>query len=203
MTYRSLSSSFICLALCASSVTTQTQETKIVEPAPVQMEELFKQADLVAVVSIVSGDAEHYPTAVYKAKVLQAFKGSEKGSIIYFGPFIGYGIGEELLIFLRHSDKGIEPNQEAASSPLNYGTISSFYRVMYEGYSAMHIAYECVFDGKEIAQQCDYGVSVNTKQVVLPKSIRTFPSSRKGAFSKETNWVRKTAFVASLRKLSN
>ena len=85
---------------------------------------------------------------------------------------------------------------------VSYGAISLFYLVMYEGFSALRSDYECVFDGKEIAQQCDDGVEVNTSQVKLPKSIRTFPSSTKGAFSQETNWVRKNVFIAYLEKLS-
>ena len=150
----------------------------------------------------MSGDTERYPTAVYKAEVLQAFKGTEKGATIYFGPFIRYELGGELIVFLRHSKKGSEPNRQTAGSGLSYGSISSFYLVMYDGYSAMQSEYECVFDGKEIAQQCDYGVRLNTRQVMLPKSIKTFPSSTKGASSDDTNWVRKNVFVAYLEKLS-
>src|SRR5215467_9499730 len=200
LTGRTLSALLVaCLIVLVSNCRAQTHETTITEPAPVKVEELFKQADLVAVVRVVSGDAEHYPCAVYKAKVLQAFKGTDEGSTVYFGPFVGYGVGEELLVFLRHSQKGIEPNQNAADPSLNYGPISSFYLAMYQGYGTLHIEYECVFDGKEIAQQCDYGVRVNTHQVMLPKTIKTFPSSTKGAFSEETNWVRKSVFVVYLK----
>jgi len=192
--------SLVCLTVIASTAKAQKQEVTISEPAPVKIEELFKQADLIAVVHILSGDAEHYQTAVYKAEVLQPFKGTEKGATIYFGPFIRYELGGELIVFLRRSKNGTEP--KTATSGLSYGPISPFYLVMYEGYSALRTNYQCIFDGKEIAQQCDDGVEVNTSQVILPKSIRTFPSSTKGAFSRETNWVRKNAFIAYLEKLS-
>jgi len=72
---------------------------------------------------------------------------------------------------------------------------------MYDRYSAMQNEY--VFDGKEIAQQCGYGVRLNTRQVMLPKSIKTFPSSTEIASSDDTNWVRKSVFVAYLEKLSS
>ncbi len=162
----------------------------------------MKQADLVAIVRLLSGDIEHYPKAVYKAEVVQSFKGVQKGAIIYFGPFIGYGLGEELLVFLHHSERGIEPNQPVTNSGLSYGPISSFYLVMYEGYSALRIQYDCVFDGKEIAQQCADGISVNTLQVVLPKSVKTYPSRTKGSSNEETKWVRKAVLVAYLQELS-
>jgi hypothetical protein len=199
---RAFFTSLVCLMVITSTTKAQKQEVTISEPAPVKVEELFKQADLIAVVHILSGDTEHYQTAVYKAEVLQPFKGTEKGATIYFGPFIRYELGGELIAFLRCSKEGTEPKQQTASSGLTYGPISPFYLVMYEGYSALRTDYECVFDGKEIAQQCDDGVEVNTSQVILPKGIRTFPSATKGAFSRETNWVRKNVFIAYLRKLS-
>jgi hypothetical protein len=105
------------------------------------------------------------------------------------------------LVFLHHSEKGIEPKRPLANTGLSYGPISSFYLVMDEGYSALRIKYDCVFDGKEIAQQCDDGVRVNTDQVILPKSVKTYPSSNNGSLSENTKWVRKKVFVTYLRKL--
>ena len=195
--------SLLCFVLSAQIAKAQEQRTTISEPARVKVEELLKQADLVAIVRILSGDTEHYPQAVYKAEVLQPFKGAEKGAILYFGPFIGYGLGKELLVFLRHSEKGIEPEPRATISGLSYGSILSFYLVMYDGYSALRIDYDCVFDGQETAERCDYGIRVNTFQLVLPKSVRTYPSSTTGSFSEDTKWVRKTVFIAYLQKLSN
>jgi hypothetical protein len=203
LTNRVISTSLLCFVVFAPFAKAQEQKTRISEPAPVKVEELLKQADLVAIVRILSGDTEHYAKAVYKAEVLQPFKGVERGAIIYFGPFIGFGLGEELLVFLHQSENGIEPKQRATSPSLSYGPISSFYLVMYDGYSALRVKYDCVFDGKEIAQQCDDGILVNTFQVVLPKSVKTYPSSKRGSFSEDTKWVRKTVFIAYLQKLTN
>lgn len=196
-------SSLLCFVLSAQIARAQEPKTTISDPAPVKVEDLLKQADLVAIVRILSGDTEHYPMTVYKVEVLQPFKGAEKGAILYLGPFIGYGLGEELLVFLHHSEKGIEPESQAVPTGLSYGPISSFYLVMYDGYSALPVKFDCVFDGKEIAQQCDYGIRINTFQLVLPKSMKTYPSSTRGSFSEETKWVRKTVFLAFLQKLTN
>ena len=185
------------------SVTSQGRNVTIAEPAPVKIEELLKQADLAAVVRLLSGDTENYPRAVYKAEVLEPFKGIEKGSILYFGPFIGLDLGGEYLLFLRHLEEGVKPKEKASSAGLNYGPIPDLYEVMYEGYSAISIGYDCVFDGKEISEQCDYGMKLNTKQVILPKSIRTYPSLAKGSFAEDTKWVRKAVFTAYLRRISN
>ena len=194
--------SLLCFIFSVPFAEAQEQTVKINEPAPVKVEDLMKQADLVAIVRLLSGDIEHYPKAVYKAEVLQPFKGVDKAAIIYFGPFMGYGLGEELLVFLHHSEKGIEPEHPATNSGLSYGPISSFYLVMYDGHSALRIKYDCVFDGKEIAQQCGDGIRVNTYQVVLPKSVKTYPPSTKGSFSEDIKWVRKTVLVAYLQKLA-
>ncbi|MCU1242939.1 MAG: hypothetical protein JWO71_3665 [Candidatus Acidoferrum typicum] len=191
-----------CFIVSAPIAKSQEQRTTISEPAPVKIEELLKQADLAAIVRVISGDTEHYSQAVYKAEVLQPFKGLEKGATFYFGPFIGFGLGEELLVFLHHSETGIEPKHEATSSGFSYGPVSSFYLVMYDGYSALPVKYDCVFTGKEIRQQCDYGVRVNTFHVVLPNSLKTYPSSTRGSFSEDRKWVRKATLVAYLRKLS-
>ena len=187
----------------AITVTSQGRTTTISEPAPVTVEGLLRQADLAAIVRVVSGDTENYPSAIYKAEVLEPFKGIKKGSTFYFGPFIGFGLGEEYLLFLHHSERAIEPKEKAPLSGLNYGRISELYEIMYEGYSAIPIKYDCVFDGKEITQQCDYGMKLNTNQVILPKKIKTYPSSTKGSFSEDTKWVRKTVFIAYLQTISN
>lgn len=67
------------IVMCSGITTAQQQTVTLTEPSPVKIQELFKQADLVAVVRILSGDTEQYPTAVYKAKVVQSFKGIDVG----------------------------------------------------------------------------------------------------------------------------
>src|SRR5579863_8480505 len=153
-----------------------SQETvTITEPATVTLGNLFKEADLVADVRILSGDSEQYPTTIYKAEVLKAFKGTAAGTRIFFGPYVGYGIGGEYIAFLRRSEAEIKPKHQDGLG-LGYGRVQPSYEVMYQGYGVMQARYVCVFEGTEIRERCGDGVRVNTHQVVLPKGIRTSPS---------------------------
>jgi hypothetical protein len=69
---------------------------------------------------------------------------------------------------------------------------------MYDGYSFMPISYACAFDGKAIAQHCDYGVRVNIKQVKLPSGTKTFPRKSNDDFDDAEKWVRKDEFLRLL-----
>ncbi len=65
----------------------------------------------------------------------------------------------------------------------------------------MASSYSCVFDGKEIAQKCDYGVRVCTDYIKLPASVAAFPpEGNDPPFG--CRWVRKTAFVDLLDTLA-
>ena len=119
----------------------------ISEPATVGITDLYKQADLVAVVRVISGDSEHYEKTVYKAEVQTAFKGTKNGEVLYFTPFIGYGIGSEYVAFLLRSNDKLVPKPLPG---LSYGSLYTSYQIMYEGFSIMPLDYACVFDGKEL-----------------------------------------------------
>src|SRR5262245_43620640 len=56
----------------------------------VPLKDLFVQADVVAYVEILSGVYKEGLGAMYRAKVVQMFKGSEDQAEIVFGPFSGY-----------------------------------------------------------------------------------------------------------------
>ena len=190
------------LLFCAGATFAQeTQTVTITEPATVKVEDLFKQADLVAIVRVLSGDTEHYPTAVYKAEVLTPFKGAEIGDRIYFGPYIGYAVGGEYLAFLRRSDEETKPKEQSNMPGLNYGSLKSVYQIMYEGYSTMPINYVCAFDGKTTSQQCDYGIKVNTYQVALPGKIKAFPLESGDLPSEDNKWVRRGGLISFLEHL--
>jgi hypothetical protein len=58
-----------------------------------------------------------------------------------------------------------------------------------------------VFDGKKIAQKCDYGVRVCTDYIKLPKSMRVFPpEDNDPPFG--CRWVRKAVFISMLDTLA-
>jgi hypothetical protein len=121
----------------------KTEQIVITEPGVYKLADLFNKADTVALVKIVSGDAESYDAAVYKATVLKSFKGTASGKTIYFGPYIGERIGWEYVLFLRNASKVISPQ---TSSNSGFGTVD-YAEVFNEGYSSMMASYECVCDG--------------------------------------------------------
>jgi hypothetical protein len=170
----------------------------ISEPGVWGLKELFKRADIVALVYVLSGDTEAYadPRTVYKAEVIIGFKGAAKKEIIYFGPYARTEIGGEYVLFLIKEPNPIAPK---GTSSFSYGTIS-YARVFDEGYSSMKTDYQCVFDGKDTSQQCDYGVRVCTDYIILPKSIHTYPPETEDVpFG--CRWVRKTVFISQLEEL--
>jgi len=147
----------------------------------VKVEDLFREADLVATVRILSGDTEHYGMTVYRANVLSAMKGTVSGAKIYFGPSESYGVGDKYLVFLRRSPKAVEPT---GASGLNYGRIPAFYEIMYAGFSIMQIEYTCVFEAG-----CDSGTRLNPEQIILPKKIKPYPAGEADARTNYQKWV--------------
>jgi hypothetical protein len=168
----------------------------ITEPGRIELAQLFKMSDVVAVARIVSGDTENYKTAIYKATVLTSFKGTADGQTIYFGPFIGSRLGREYVVFLRTAK---EPAVPTTAPTAAYGTVKH-YEVFNQGLSEMETSYECVFDGKD-AQQCDDGVRVCTDYIVLPKGTLVSPSMDE-VVSMGFRWVRKSKFIALLSDLA-
>jgi hypothetical protein len=179
----------------------KTETATISDPATVSLKALFEKADIVAFIKIHSGDAESYKQALYKAEVLNAYKGAKEKEIIYFGPFISYGVGEVYLVFLKRTDKRIgelvDESVKPNSSP--YDATQNYYRIMYEGYSVMPVSYECFFDGKD-SDKCDYGVKFNIYQIELPATLKTFPKDV-GEFRSDDKWVRRKAIEAALATL--
>jgi hypothetical protein len=185
---------FIFIAISAQLTSAQQPEqVTITEPAVIDVASLFKQADTVALVKIVSGDAENYSQAIYKGEVIKSFKGAATGEAIYFGPYVGEKLGWEYILFLRNADKPIAPKTTSSAS---YGTIH-YANVFNEGYSSMESSYECVFGGKTPAEDCDYAVRVCTDYITLPASMPKFPP-----MTKDTPFgcrlVRKEAFISLL-----
>ncbi len=150
----------------------KSNEITIQEPGIYELTNLFKQADKVALVKVIAGDTEAYDVAVYKAEIVKSLKGMPAEKTIYFGPYLGERLGWEYIVFLRDVPKTISPK---STSSAGYGIIH-YSEIFNEGYTSMEISYECVFDGKDIAQRCDYGVRVCTDYIKLPKSMPTFPS---------------------------
>ena len=193
------------VGICATSAPAQqsqaqitTQGVTISEPGIYDLASLFQHSDIVALVKVISGDTESYDVALYKAEVVKNFKGTSAGETIYFEPSTRERVGWESLLFLRNAPDVITPK---TTSGISYGKVH-YARVFDEGYSSMETSYECVFDGNEPAQRCDYGVRVCTDYIKLPKSVRAVPpESNDPPFG--CRWVRRTLFMSLLDSLGN
>lgn len=180
----------------AAAITTVPQAASPSEPGVYPIDRLFAAADIVAVVHVLSGDAENYDNAIYKAEVVQNFKGTQVGQILYFGPYVGTAIGSEYVLFLKAAPKPAVPKSNPSSG---YGSLR-WYSVFDEGYSSMGVSYECRFSGKEIATQCDYAVRVCTDYIKLPDSVTMSPPTSEGTpFG--CRYVRRPDFLALLSSL--
>jgi hypothetical protein len=73
---------------------------------------------------------------------------------------------------------------------------------MYDGFSVLESGYDCVFDGKEISQQCDNSVELNPDQVILPASVKVFPADDPGPLTNYHKWVRKSLFIQLLEQIA-
>jgi hypothetical protein len=144
----------------------------------------------------VAGDTENYDVPVYKAKVVENFKGSKEGDTLYIGPYLGSRLGYEYLLFLRNLKTSAVPK---AGAKTLWDSVSLL-QIFDEGYSSMEISYECVFDGGVPERSCDYGVRVCTDYITLPKGIQAFPPEKNDPpFG--CRWVRKKAFIPLLESL--
>ena len=166
------------------------------DPAPVGLSTLVQQADVVALVTILSGDTEHYTDTVYKASVVQAFKGTATSDIIYFGPFVSYGVGSEYVVALRRSDKRLRSlsRKGADGSAPPYDENASYLGIMLLGYSVMDVEYTCALPS------CDYAVDVIYSQVTLPAHLSMTPNPGANGAG-DHGWVRKRDFLAELSRL--
>jgi hypothetical protein len=182
-----------------TSVTTTIRQTTttITEPGVTDIPELFRLSDKVALVKTVSGDTEHYKVAVYKAQVVQPFKGVFSGETLFFGPYVGLKLGWEYIVFLRAT---AEPLQPLGAAAVSYGSVP-YFRIFNEGYTVLDTSYECVFKGETVSEQCDDAVRVCTDYVKTPKSLAVAPPLEEDT-SFGCRWARRKQFVAVLEQLA-
>jgi len=167
------------------------------DPAQVTLAQLVQQADVVALITILSGDTENYLDVVYKASVIQAFKGTADAQLIYFGPFRSYGVGSEYVVALKRTDKRLADLAKNAdgSSRVPFDGAAPYLRIMYEGYSVMSVEYTCALPS------CDYAVDIAYSQVTLPADVSMTPNPDHSGAS-DHGWVRKREFLAALSRIT-
>jgi hypothetical protein len=196
----------VCFLLLSGLCLSQNKNVEIFtisEPGTITIQGLFKEADIVALVKVVSGDSEHYQATIYKATVLGAFKGVKDNEQIYFGPYISYGIGSEYFVFLKKSGKSVGEmiSKDNVAKAQNFDPAADYLRIMYEGYSILPVSYECAFEEKPEAQRCDYAVKINTYHVPLPKSLNAYTVENNENSDKK--FVRKTVLEEFLTNLKS
>ncbi len=185
------------LAIYAQSAwARQSEMVTITEPGRLTLSDLFAKSDIVILATVVSGDSENYAPTIYKAKVLESYKGATVGETIHFGPYAGERIGWDYVLFLQSVPRPIAPKTAPGAG---YGTVH-YFKDFDQGYTSMETSYQCVFNGRNVSEQCDYGVRVCTDYINLPKSTAAAPP-----LNQETDfgcrWVREKEFLAMLGKL--
>jgi hypothetical protein len=184
--------------VCAVSLAGAPRLLAQTEVRSVSISDLFVHADQVALVRIVAGDMEHYGNVVYKAVVETAYKGTRVKEVVYVGPYAGLGVGAEYVLFLQNGE-GVRPKNGAG---LSFGVIPRMGKIMSAGYAALPVGYECVFDDA-IERHCDDSVEVNPVQIVLPRSLPTFPQKEAEMATTYKIWVRRSDFLPELQRLSS
>jgi hypothetical protein len=177
------------------AVAAPQQVVRIVEPATLTLDEMYRRADVVAKVEITLADAEHYRQALYKATVLESYKGTKAGESLYFGPFIGYRLGDEYLLFVSRERRTV--GESVAAGKVNatgFDAKAPVFRITQEGYSALEMQYGCEF---KTQPECDYVVRVFTDYVTLPDGLQMSPEETEGPFGRR--WVRQSELTSLLR----
>jgi hypothetical protein len=163
-------------------------------PATVGLRELFRKADVVALVAVVAGDAENYRYLVYKASVVQAFKGVSEDDAIYFGPYQTYAIGKEYIVFLKRTSRRLGELRANSRGPAGpFQSDATYLQIMYQGFGVMEVSYTCVIPS------CDWGVEVADQHVMLPSQLATVPSECRNRVG-SCAWVRRDDFLAELSR---
>jgi hypothetical protein len=187
--------SLVAVASVAVTVGAAQDVVRIVEPATLTIDEMYRRADVVARVEITLADAEHYRQALYKATVVEGFKGAKTGDSLHFGPFIGYRLGEQYLLFASRERSTV--GQAVATGQVNatgFDAAAPVFTITQEGYSSLELEYACEF---ETRPTCDDSVRVYTDYVTLPDGLQMSPEETAGPFG--LRWVRQRDMTSLLR----
>lgn len=173
----------------------------------IQVSELFRDAEIVALVEVTAGETmgtgENTCGAKYSALVLDSFKGTSAGKTIEFGNYYGYEIGGRYVLFLVGPGRRYEPVMSTNS--MHQDTKAEYERrcsarlrrntVMHSGNGALKVDWVTEFNYEE-------GVAVPTRYVTLPSSIATVPAKITEMNERSRAvWVRLPDFTKALRGL--
>ncbi len=158
---------------------------------PVNLSDLFQEADVVALIEIDGGDTRAFKQAIYRAVVHEGFKGTSTGQEIYLGPYSSYRVGGEYVVFLKAAPEKVGEALQAGPGPWPDAASRPLLRVMYAGYSTLPVEFSCALP------QCAYAVSVPSTQVVLPSGVARVAEKR--VSTRYDSWVERETFLKLLR----
>jgi hypothetical protein len=170
----------------------QTMQLARRSPATYTLADLFNRSDRVVLGRVTAAETSTYDIPLYKVQVVAAFKGASNGETLFVGPYPAAEIGSSYFFFLCSVPAAIAPRSKAITG---FGTVS-YSRVFDGGASAMPSANQCIFPGKDSAQQCALAVRVCLDRIVLPGSLTTYPGN--ASASSNCPWVRQDAFTTAL-----
>jgi len=184
------------LVALPSSGSMQPQQLTPRESESFSIADLFSRADTVVLASVTAGDTRSYDVPLFKAQVLQAFKGASNGATLFFSPFAGMQVDMQYFLFLRNAPTPISPRPGPSHG---FGTVP-YLEVFDGGYTSMPTSYQCVFT-TDPKHHCDYAVKVCTDYISLPASVDT--SGAPGASGPPPNcrWIKKDVFTTLLGDL--
>jgi len=175
-----------------------------------KVEDLFKEADVVVIAEIQSGHrvtAGEYPCgAKYEAKIIHSLKGKLKNeSIVEFGPYLGHGIGNKYLLFLKARGSRYEPMTSSTGAILSTmaerekkcAPSEAAYNIVFHGFGALEISWTTKFENKD-------AIKFPEEWVLPPASLERKPAEAgDNRMLSEESWVREDDFVEYIRELKN
>lgn len=179
-----------------------------------EVEELFEAADVVVIAQIQSGHrvmaGEHRCGARYEAKIIHSLKGElEEESIVEFGPYLGHGIGDKLLLFLKGRGSRFEPMTSSTGAILSAmaeherrcAASEAAYNIMFQGLGALEINGTSKFRS-EAGISFPQAIKFREKWVLPPASLERKPAEPgDDRILSEESWVREDDFVEYIRRL--
>jgi hypothetical protein len=155
------------------------------------LSDIFDRASRVVLVKVISGDSTTYDIPLYKAQIIQAFKGASNQDTIYFTAFAGIQIGSDYFLFLQNAPAPVAPKSKTA---LGFGTVS--YSQLAD--DALPSTNQCIFPGADPTQHCADAVQICTDHIQLPQS---FSLHHINASTSQCPWVKQTDFITALSNL--
>jgi len=172
------------------------------------LDDLYKNADVVAVVQIESGSivevGERACGIRYSGRVVESIKGPyKKSDTVEFGPYSGRGIGDSALVFLNRSDNVYSPKtstnstalaQEAAYRETCLSKMPK-YSIMFDGFGFLEISWTTKFDYKE-------AVLFKDRWIASPGELeRKLREPGDNQIKSDEYWVKANDVVTYLRNL--